>query len=186
MKKTSKKLNKAVKIIAKIFEIVHWAGIGIMIAMAICAVAATEWLTSNLDIGNNTHMSFYGYEVSFVNSVGGVETKALLMFAIGAAAICPLMAMIFRNIYLIFKLSESSTPFCKDNIRMVKEMGIFSIAIPVVGLIMGIITGFVIGLVKVEHVSVNATGIIIGLIALAMTQFFVHGAELEQDTDGLV
>lgn len=188
MKKTNGKLNKTVKIVAKIFEIVHWAGIGLMVAVAICSIAAGDWLMSVLDTGaaSNQTLSFYGYEVTFANSAGEVSPTAILMFAIGTALICPLMAMIFRNIYLIVKKSEGTTPFNNDNVRMLKEIGIFAIVIPIVGLIMGIITSLVIGLDTVNYVHVNADGFIMGLIVLALTHIFAYGVELEKDVDGLL
>ncbi|MCI8497508.1 MAG: hypothetical protein HFE85_04585, partial [Clostridiales bacterium] len=96
-----------------------------------------------------------------------------------------LMAMVFRNLYLIVKKSEDTTPFQKDNIRMLKEIGIFSIAVPIVGLIMSIIIRLVLGVDTVET-SVRLDGFVMGIIVLCLTQFFAHGAELEKDVDGLL
>lgn len=96
-----------------------------------------------------------------------------------------LMAMVFRNLYLIIKKSEGSTPFQKDNIRMLREIGIFSMVIPAVGLIMSTIIRLAAGVDAVE-VSMHMDGFMMGIIVLCLTQFFAHGAELEKDVDGLL
>ena len=107
------------------------------------------------------------------------------LFGIGATIILTLMAMVFRNLSLIFKKSENSTPFQKDNIRMMKEIGIFSIAVPVVGFVMSVITRIAVG-AEAAEISVSQSGIVMGIIVLCLTQFFVYGAELEKDVDGLL
>ena len=103
----------------------------------------------------------------------------------GAVLILALMAMIFRNLNLIIKKSEGTTPFQPDNVRMFREIGIFSIAVPVVGLIMSIITRLVLG-AEAAEVSNNFSGLVIGIVVLCITQFFAHGIELEKDVDGLL
>ena len=86
---------------------------------------------------------------------------------------------------LIIKKSEGRTPFQPDNVRMFREIGIFSIAVPVVGLIMSIIARIVIG-VEVAEISNSFEGFVIGIVVLCITQFFAHGIELEKDVDGLL
>ena len=183
-----KKLNKVVKIIAKVLEIGHWVCAGIMVVMAICAGSVSERISSFYSmngLGHEADASVYGFEVGLVNSAGEINAKTFMLFAIGAVIIYALVAMIFRNIYLIIKKSESETPFSKDNIRMLREIGIFSIAIPVIGLIMTTIIRLVVGVDLVEA-SVNLGGIIMGIIILCLTQFFAYGAALEKDVDGLL
>ena len=116
---------------------------------------------------------------------GSVDMKALFLFGIGAVIILSLMAMVFRNLNLIIKKSEGSTPFQADNIRMLKEIGIFSFSIPLVGLIMSIICRLILGVDAVET-SINFYGFFMGIVVLCLTQFFIHGAELEKDVDGLL
>ena len=95
------------------------------------------------------------------------------------------VAMIFRNLHLIFKKAESSTPFTKDNVRMMREIGIFSIAIPFIGFIVSLITRLVCGIDFVE-ISLDMGGISMGCIVLCFSQFFAHGVELENDVNGLL
>lgn len=68
---------------------------------------------------------------------------------------------------------------------MMREIGIFAIAVPVIGLTMSTIARLVLGVDHVET-SVNMSGIFMGIIVLCLTQFFVHGSELEEDVDGLL
>ena len=68
---------------------------------------------------------------------------------------------------------------------MMREIGIFSIAVPVIGLIMSIIVRLVTG-VEMAEISLDTAGIFMGIIVLCLTQYFVHGAELEKDVDGLL
>ena len=95
------------------------------------------------------------------------------------------MAMVFRNLYLIIKKSEGTTPFQKDNVRMLREIGIFTIAIPVIGFVMSVIARLAIGY-EVAEISNSMDGFIMGIIVLCLTQFFAHGVELENDVDGLL
>ena len=95
------------------------------------------------------------------------------------------MAMIFRNLHLIIKKSEGTTPFQHDNVRMFREIGIFSIAVPVVGFVMSVIARIVIGVENAEIYN-GFEGFVIGIVVLCITQFFAQGIELEKDVDGLL
>ncbi|MEE0839797.1 MAG: DUF2975 domain-containing protein, partial [Acutalibacteraceae bacterium] len=127
----------------------------------------------------------YGFEVNAPVINGNVDMTSFMIFGIGAFIILAVVAMVFRNLYLIFKKSENATPFQKDNIRMMREIGYFSIAVPVIGLIMSIFVRLVTG-VETAEVSIDTTGILMGIIVLCLTQFFIRGAELEKDVDGLL
>ena len=184
-----KGINGLAKIVTKILEIFHWVGVGLMAVAAVCAVAAPEYLGYLVGIDAKeccgAELCVYGFEVTTAVTGGTADTTTFLLFGIGAAIILGLMAMVFRNLNLIFKKSESATPFHKDNIRMLKEIGIFSIAVPVIGLIMSIIIRLVVG-VDAAEISINQRGIFMGIIVLCLTRYFIHGAELEKDVDGLL
>ena len=183
-----KGLLKFVKVIAKVFEVFHWVGAALMAATAVCSLVANGWVGRFIDLsdlGSNTEISVYGFETTLTNAAGELNMTTLLIFAISSVIIYALVAMIFRNIYLIIKRSEIESPFNKDNIRMTKEIGIFSIAVPVVGLIMSTILRLVVGVDMVET-SVNLEGFAVGLIVLGLTQFFAYGAQLEKEVDGLL
>ncbi len=186
--KKSKSIIGATLLLTKAFEILHWVGTASMLALGICSVAGRRWLQDLLEDRADefgTELSSYGFEITVADSDGAVNMTAVLLFSIAALMIFSLVAMIFRNMYLITKNAKNSTPFHADNIRMLKEIGIFSISVPVVGLLMSTVARLVIGVDAVET-SVNMYGLSMGLIILCLTQFFLHGAKLEEDVDGLL
>ena len=92
-------------------------------------------------------LTSYGLEVNFLTQTGDINMIAVTLFFLGGIIGFVLMAMIFRNINLIMKTingknkhTTSTSPFQECVIRMVKEIGIFSIAIPVVGFLISVIT----------------------------------------------
>ena len=184
-----KRINKLAKVVTKVVEIFHWVAVALMAAATVCSVAAPSWVGYFVGFDAKeccgANLSIYGFEINAVVTDGKVHMTAFLLFGIGAILILALMAMIFRNLNLIIKKSEGTTPFQADNVRMFREIGIFSIAVPVVGLIMSIITRLVLGADAAE-VSNSLEGLVIGIVVLCITQFFAHGIEIEKDVDGLV
>lgn len=177
-------MNKTVKIVAKVIEVLHW----LAALSALCAAIVPKWfesLISKAAVGNSIELSVYGFEITVPVSDGAVDAKAFVLFAIAAFLIFLLMAMVFRNIYLIFKKSEERTPFQNDNTRMVREIGIFSIAVPAIGLIMSIIARLVIENETVECVT-GIGGFIMGIVILCLSQAFAYGVKLENDVSGLL
>lgn len=184
-----KKFNKLGAVITKILEVFHWVGAALIAGATVCAKAAPEWVKYfvGLDAKDccGANLKVYGFEVNAPVIDGKTDMTTFMLFGIGAVIILAVMAMVFRNLYLIFKKTEKTTPFQKDNIRMMREIGIFSIAVPVIGFIMSIIVRLVTG-VETAEISVDTAGIFMGIIVLCLTQFFAHGAELENDVDGLL
>ena len=184
-----KKLNTLGKVITKILEVSHWVGVALMIAAVICSIAAPNWIGYFVGFDAKeccgANLEIYGFEINAPVSDGKVDLSSFLIFGIGAIVILAVMAMVFRNLHLIFKKSENSTPFQKDNVRMMREIGIFTIAIPVIGFIMSVIARLVMGS-DVAEISIDMGGIFMGIVVLCFTQFFAHGVELENDVDGLV
>lgn len=184
-----KGISKIAKVMTRVVEIFHWVGVALMIAATVCSVAAPTFVKYFVSLDAKeccgANLSIYGFEINASVTDGRVDMKAFLLFGIGAILILALMAMIFRNLYLIIRKSEGSTPFRTENVRMFREVGIFSIAVPVVGLIMSIISRIALGVESTEA-SNNFGGLIIGIVVLCVTEFFIHGIELEKDVDGLV
>lgn len=184
-----KGINTLGKVITKILEVFHWVGAALMAAATVCSAAAPGWVKYFVGFDAKeccgANLNVYGFEVNAPVVNGSADMKTFLLFGIGAVIILLLMAMVFRNLYLIFKASEDSTPFRKGNVRRFKEIGIFSISVPVIGFIMSVIIRLVIG-VDFAEISINLGGIFMGIIVLCLTQFFVHGTKLEDEVDGLL
>ena len=184
-----KGLNKLGKVITKILEVFHWVGAALMTAATVCSAVAPDWVKYFVGFDAKeccgANLDVYGFEVNLPVANGNVDMTAFLIFGIGAVIILVVMAMVFRNLHLIFKKSENATPFQKDNIRMMREIGIFSIAVPVIGFIMSVIIRLVTG-VETAELSIDMAGIFMGIIVLCLTQFFVHGKKKKKDVDGLL
>lgn len=184
-----KSINTAGKVITKILEVFHWVGAALMAAATVCSMAAPGWVKCFVGFDAKeccgANLNVYGFEVNAPVVNGSADMKTFMLFGIGAVIILLLMSMVFRNLYLIFKSSEDTTPFRKDNIRRFREIGIFSISVPVVGFVMSVLIRLVTG-VEFAEISINTAGILMGIIVLCLTQFFIHGAELEKEVDGLL
>ena len=184
-----KGINKLGKIITKILEVFHCVGTVLITAATVCSVVAPNWVKYFVGFDAKeccgANLEVYGFEVNAPVVNSNTDMTSFMLFGIGAVIILAVMAMVFRNLHLIFKKSENGTPFQKDNIRMMKEIGIFAIAVPVIGFIMSIIVRLVTG-VETAEISIDMGGIFMGIIVLCLTQYFVHGADLEKDVDGLL
>ena len=117
---------------------------------------------------------------------------AFVIFFIMMALTLALMAMCARNIHLIFKtsagktwFSRGETPFQPDNVRMVREIGIFMIAIPAVQFILSVVARVALGPDMVES-GIGMEKLFTGLVILALSQYFAYGMQLQNDVDGLL
>lgn len=68
---------------------------------------------------------------------------------------------------------------------MVREIGIFLISQSAVCLVMSIIARLFIG-VEVAELSVNLDSLLMGVVALSLSQIFAYGTQLQEDVDGLL
>lgn len=181
-----KKLDKATLILAKLVEIGHWiAAVSMVVVFVLSFIMGTGVFAGGDVAAPAESLTAYGYEVEIAFPARPSSLAALRLFCVGALVIFGLMAMVFRNIYLILKRSENATPFQKDNVRMVREIGIFLIAVPVIGLIMGTLGRLIMG-PEVFEGSVGVGSFMVGLAVLCLSQFFARGVELETETDGLL
>ena len=189
-----KKLNRAVIIISKIVEVFMWVGCGLSVIIAILAAVNKPGLIRYFtDATPGTDLLFSGdFALRALNAEGQPVLAAFVIFFITIALTLALMGMCARNVHLIFKTSEGrtrfskgATPFQPDNIRMVREIGIFMIAIPVVQFIMSIVARIALGPDMVES-SIGMQKIFVGLVVLALSQYFAYGMQLQSDVDGLL
>lgn len=180
-----KGLDKAAKILTKICEVAHWIGAVSMVVGLVLTIVMGEGAIVGDPGAAGTTVSSYGFELQVVSDAGVLNMGAVRVFLVGGAIIMALMAMVFRNVYLILKNSENTTPFQPDNVRMVREIGIFLIAVPVVGLIMSVAARLILGVDAVES-GVNMGSVAVGLVVLVLSRVFARGMELEADVDGLV
>lgn len=177
---------KAAKIITKFTELGYWMTAALMLAAGIYSFADCTFLADALAGSIRTgrlELSVLGFEFS-VPTANGIDMRAMLLYFAAAVVLPSLMAMIFRNLYLIIAVREQHG-FQADNIRMLREIGIFAISIPLAGLALSTVCRLILGTDTVET-SVRLYGFSMGLVILCLTQFFARGVELEQDVEGLV
>ncbi len=196
-KTTSKKppfFLKFTLIIAKIAEVIHWVLVGVMAFTAFASVinpTSTDGFLTSLMPGEST-VSCYGFSaaISHETSTGLTPSPAAItFFCFGSAIVLSLMAMIFRNVYLILKTAQGqtwfangSTPFQANIVRMIREIGIFFLSISALSLLSAII----VSLSSAPAVGFNYENAFIGLVFLCFSAFFSYGAKLQEDVDGLI
>lgn len=183
------KIPVITKIVARIIEVAHWVAAALLAAGAVCSTAAPQFVRFfvNLDTAGQewVALKMYGFEIMARCPNGVVDGAAFRIFGVCGVILLCLMAMVFRNLYLILRKTENSTPFQKDNVRMIREIGIFFISIPVVSLISSFVARLALG-AEAAELSVNMAGLFMGFVMLCLTQVFSRGMELEKDMDGLV
>ncbi len=184
-------MNKAVIIISKILEVVHWVGCGFMVALTIVFASGHIDLAKYLtDAGASTDdIEMYGLALS-TESGGALSNGSLAIFFGSGILTMAILALIFRYVYLIFKtaegktkFAEGATPFQQPIIDMTRRIGFLCIALPAVQLVTSIIEGVAFG---GNETSVEFTTVLFGLIVLCLSRFFSYGIELQKDTEGLV
>lgn len=192
-------INLITMILAKIAEVAHWLLVVVVAFFAICSITRPSWfghaLNKMIDDGD-TSISCYGFESNITvwttadDYAPSVNYGAVTFFTLGGMVVLSLMAMVFRNAYLILKtaqgktnFSKGHTPFQKDVVRMLREIGLFLIAVSVLSLISDIIVQL--GGNSVQA-GFNYESGFMGLLFVCISQFFAYGAGLEEEVDGLV
>lgn len=190
-----KQVNRLARGAAKVLEVAHWTGAVVALAVLALSVVARGWLCAALaplapEFGDG--LSVYGFSLLVTQADGTLSPLAITLFSLTAFFLFTLMAMVFRNVSLIFQTSrgktwfaKGSTPFQGDVTRMVREMGIFYIGIPVVGLLMSFLCRLLLGPEGAE-VSVDVQGFVTGVLLLCLSQVFAYGTRLQNDVDGLL
>lgn len=185
-------MKKFIPVMAKILEIFFLIFAATMVAFTIMSAVKPELVYSILQAGlDSPEMNVLGFGVYITDNLGNVlKAPMVILFAVSIpVSLC--VTMLFRNIYLIFKTAEGKTwfskgetPFQKDIIRMIRELGGFSIAIPVIQLI----GSAIVRLVCSSSVEANVllTGLIFGLVVFSLSEFFSYGQKLEEEVEGLV
>lgn len=188
------KSSKVVSVISKFLEI----------ACFVTALLYATFFVLNFALPSFTDkiVIFFASETGGELNVNGFDIRALkdgviTRSAVTAFSLAGLFSMlcktmIFRNLYLIIKtsagktwFSKGETPFQKDISRMVKEIGIFYIMIPILETIISAIFRPIIGMETAE-ISVRMEGILTGLIIIVLSSIFVYGEKLENEMEGLV
>jgi len=185
------KLNKFAKVGIKIVEIVHWAMVVAgFILLATCFVAPNTILELLSRIQNE--LRIYSFTVELLGLINESGLTLIKISCVALILMCGLMAMIARNVYLIFmamegrnKNMQETGPFQKDVARMVREIGIFFLCMPVVGFLLSIAIRLVMG-PEIADLSIDFGNIVIGIVVLCLSEIFMYGQGLQEEVDGLL
>lgn len=187
---------KLTLILAKTAEIAHWILAGVAVFAALISITNPQGFSDFLSANSNDEavISCYGFNAAITQQLNSSEVTpnhaAITFFCLGCIAVLSLMAMIFRNVYLILKTSagktwfaRGNTPFQQNIVRMTREIGIFFLAISALSLLSVIIIELA---AKPVIVSLNYESAFIGLVFLCFSTFFAYGTKLQEDVDGLI
>lgn len=184
-------LVKGTYVVSKIMEVINWVLCVALVVGAILVTANPLFLTEAVD-GFSDTVTIYGFAVGLFNEEGVFLNGILQTTLVIGAIISSLIAMVFRDIYLIGRLTlgqtvhaKGSTPFQPDNIRMIREIGIFAISVPVVQLLGSVVLRLVFGS-DVDISGFVYMGLVFGIAMLCLSQVFAYGTQLQRDTDGLI
>lgn len=190
----NRKLTKATEILSLVFEFFFLAVAAAYFIATILHFAkpatVQNWVTAMASETNN-ELKSAGFCVQVIRNGEYLRPGVLAILISGILSnLC--YTMIFRNVNLILRtmkgktwFAKGETPFQKDITRMVREIGIFLILIPVVQTIISAIFRPVIGM-EIAEMSVDMSKIITGIVVLALSEIFAYGENLEKDVEGLV
>ncbi|MCM1320568.1 MAG: hypothetical protein NC041_03380 [Bacteroides sp.] len=186
------KLAKATCIAAKILEAVcALAALGYAAAfvLSIARADAAANFAKTLALRNHGELSVQGFDINILNG-DAVIAGSVAFFALAGILSFAVRTMMFRNVALILKtaagktsFSKGETPFQKDIVRMVREIGVFYILIPAFQIFVCATCRAVLG--KIE-LAVHAECAIAGFVILALSQIFSYGEKLESEVEGLI
>lgn len=188
--KHEKTLTKVATVLSKIVEVAYFVGAVILtVGFVLVLVDPAAKLPA---LAPGEEFAIRGFSIVCGSLDGTVDRTAFGLVLLEGALTMELMAWVFRNAYLILrtsqgltKFSKGPTPFQKDNVRMLREIGIFFISMTVVKFIMSAVAVAVLG-PETAEVSADFGDALVGLLVLFLSQCFAQGVRMQQDVDGLV
>lgn len=190
-------LTKIATVLTKLLEIGYSIGaVGLTVGFVLLLVDRNLFPGSLVQggvlPGEMTEIPINGFSLEIGNPDGSLNVPALCIVLLTGALTLELMAWVFRNANLILrttqgltKFSQGATPFQKDNVRMMREIGIFFISMDVVRFIASCVAVLVLGPERAE-MGVMLGDVTTGILMLCLSQVFALGMEMQKDVDGLV
>ena len=144
--------------------------------VAVVLVAIDPYVPGQLvwGVGPGAELSTHGFSMVIAGEDGELLVPALVIFLLTGALVLGLT-----------KFSQGKTPFQKDNVRMLREMGFFLLAVLVVELVAEVAAVLALGPEQVES-SVGLNSFAVGILMLCLSQAFAQGVQIQRDVDGLV
>ena len=176
------KMLKTGKVLTKSIEIMCYAGVTLCAVLAIWALVSPATLVPMYQEGNVT---IYGSEFDMTAPEMKNPQALMIVMLLTGVVSSVLMALTFRRANGIIVKAIEGAPFQPCTVKWMKEIGYLSIALPVLGFV-GSLIAFLVGGMPTSEVMLNLDGFVMGILVLCLTQVFAHGAQLQQDVDGLL
>ena len=185
---------KAGYIVIRLLEALHWFGAVFCLGLAVCLATAPDWLFSLPGMSSQlegdalyyqmVQYGFLGGLNMVATSLTGFDTELQALMAAGDAVTSVLGALTFRRIGEIIKMCHAGTPFQKPVADRVRQIGWLVMAVPLVTAVVSLLS-YVLYWPGYSF-QVDVSGIITGVIVLALSQIFAYGVKLENDVEGLL
>ncbi len=179
-------LRNLTAVLSKIIEVIGLFCAGLLLVTSIVLVFTKDYVTEAYENGamGGGRITVNGVDSTeqFMESVGkGTAAFELLPYVV----LLIFTALIFRNIYMVFRKKNTASPFSAENIKRIKNIGYLAVALPIAKMVMQLIITLLRGSTDIM-LSVSLSECVCGLVALVLAQYFAYGAELERDVDGLL
>ncbi len=181
---------KAGYIVVRVLEALHWLGAAMCLFMAVSRPLAPDWFFSLYEPEGEI-MSFQIVQYGFmgglnmvVTSQTGFDAGLQALMAVGSAVTSVLGALTFRRLGQVIELCYGGTPFQKPVVDRVRQIGWLVVASPLVTVAVSLLSyalcwpGY--------SFQIDVSGIIMGVIVLALSNIFAYGTKLEDDVEGLL
>lgn len=182
MNTPAKKNNilKVGKTVSKILEIICWIGVAALLFVAVVGIVNTEWMAQNMISDSGITMN--GIEMELNENA---SLASIVIVLLGGAAGFIVLAILFHNLHKVLSTADEGVCFRAENITRIERIGWLSITMPIIGFVTSVLAKLFGGPDAME-ISVDLTGVVMGILVLCLSQFFAHGVKLENDVDGLV
>ncbi len=188
-------LWKFTELFSKIGEIFCWIGDAVMAVLLIVSLTNAQTISAfalNLvEPGITPSLNVLGCTIGTSSSDPAAGLMVVRFWTIAGVLGFGFFAMMFRNANLILrtiqgktKFAAGATPFQKPVVRMIREIGIFMIALPVSQIILQVIA-----FLMIPDCNVSVTFLIyvfLGFLMICLSQCFEKGIQLEEETEGLI
>ena len=177
--KTTSRVLQVIMMAAAVFCIVGAVIVYFALSDSLLDIVKQQVLDGKLSVNE------LGMTLEEFSKLGDIRVVGVLGCLYGL--ICTTLgSMIFGNIYKVFKnIENDTTPFTKENVRLIKEIGIYAIVSPFVGAVISLVMAIIFKSPNFRA-TIDVTTLFMGFVVLCLSQFFAHGVELEDEVNGLL
>ena len=173
------RLNKGALIICRVLAVFNWIA---MAASLLGLIAVWTGITAEqLPLLHNLGVTVGGMNLSLNPAENHILPGTQAIVFIGGAALSLARALMFHGVSAVLLTArETGTPFLPSVVKHLQQVGVLSIAQPLIVLVVGLLTA--------NHLrtELDFTSAVIGLMVLCLSQYFAQGVLLQRDVDGMV